>query len=81
MKYWKIQAFEKQDKNYQLINCAIVNVHAENEEEALDKAKNALKRNGYRVAEVFEEEQNHEFNEDLKMAQLEAMSKLLKFVK
>lgn len=85
MKFWTIQAFQEKVKikneiqgDYRMSELAIIHVHADNEKEALKQAKKVLKRKYYRVYEVWDEEQNHEFNEDFKIAQLELQAKMLK---
>ena len=84
MKYYKIQAYKKRLKNghdFVMYDIVLVTLKAEDEKEALSKARDMIKRKYYRVSEVIEINDEHEkLHEDSQMLSLEMQAKMLKLM-
>jgi DNA-directed RNA polymerase beta' subunit len=79
---WTIQAYDKVDKKtFAMWNVSEIIVEAETEEEALKKAKEIIKRNGYRVSKAWEKTDDQRLHEDQMMTQLEIQAKMLKLLR
>ena len=86
--HWTIFAYQNKIENpkdqiplygaYRMDDGLNVKVDADTEDEALEKAKQTIKRNFYRVSEVFACEQDHEMQEEMKIRQLAIQEKMLK---
>ena len=76
---YTIHGYEKMVKGDKLMDTTEIIVHAENGENAIEKAKSLIKKKFYRIARIHEE--THQLQEEIQIAQLEAQSKLLKALK
>ena len=81
--HWEIGAYEKQvpmgtNGNYEMIDSCLVNVEAQNEKEALEEAKQIIKRNHYRVMKVVKACSMNDEKMEMQMLQLEIQQKMLK---
>ena len=90
--HWTVMAFRRRvptppelvpmQGKYRFDDFVLVKVDADNEKEALKKARESVKRKGYRVSEVYRCEQDHESTQDLRdealVMQLEMQKQLLK---
>lgn len=88
MYLFRIQAFKKKktigkDKDdFQMIDVTYLTLHAENEKEALEKAKTMIVRPHYRVESMQEEHpKDDDLHADMQMTQLEMQKKMLDLFK
>ena len=87
-KHWTILAYQNKIETpkdqiplygaYRMDEGLNVKVDADTEEEALKKAEETIKRNFYRVSEVFACEQNHEMDQELRIRAVTYQGKMLK---
>ena len=84
-KHWYIQAYKHRMKistgGFTIDDFVEVQVNASDEKEALIKAKKNIKRKYYRVFKVWDCEQEHELDQEMRMQDLEVKTKLLKLLK
>ena len=88
MNHWVIQAYRRKipgqsglKDDYGLADFVEVSMDAEIEEEAITKAKEMIKRKYYRVAKVWECNENYETDQEMKILQLKIQAEMLKRLK
>lgn len=79
--HWVIQAYDKESEKHELINFSEVTILvAKNEEEAIERAKELIKRPLYRLSKVCECTQCNKIDlqMEMQMTQLEMMRRFIK---
>ena len=79
---WEIHAYKEEKEDHVLTDVSSVFVNAENEEGALRKAKDIIKRANYRVGKVWErEDYDPKLAQEMQMVQLKIQKEMLQHVK
>ena len=83
--HYKVQGYEKMiGEEGRLWEVVTIHVVASNEKEAINKAKEMIKKKHYRITEAYEHHMSnssHELSQDMQMTQLKMQKQMLDLVK